>query len=77
MAKVVELKDAAKVHLKGLASEINTLIGHARPEGKGLPIKCWSTNSQDVSVALTVLQAVSLSHRCLSIICAAPLVYCL
>lgn len=61
MAKVVELKECAKTHLKDLASEITTLIGHARPAGKGLPMNCWSTNSEDINVALTVLQAVSLS----------------
>lgn len=59
MAKVVELKDSAKGHLEALAAEIATLIGHAKPGTQVSPtMKSWTSNTQDVNVALTVLQAV-------------------
>lgn len=91
MPKSVELKDGAKTHLEGLSSEIKDLIGHATPKSKGLPMACWTANSKDVDVALTVLQAVSvqccrescvrtcptLSPWCREHCCSRYAVYCL
>lgn len=62
MAEIVNLKSCAKEHLQVLASEIVTLIGHAKPPTKcraPTTCPCWSTNNEDVNVALTVIRAVS------------------
>lgn len=65
MAKVVELKGSAKTHLQGLASEIDSLVGHAQPVPRGSAPTCWAKNTEDVNIALTVLRAVSLAFASL------------
>ena len=58
-----ELKSCGDSHLERFAAEIKHLIGHAQPSIKGeVPATCWSTNNQDVDIALSVLRAVS--RRC-------------
>lgn len=56
---MLELESCVKGHLEGLVSEIATLAGHARPPTtRSTQSTCWSTNTEEVNVALTVIKAV-------------------
>lgn len=60
MADNASLQSFTKDHLEGLRSEIDALLGHAKPATKSTSqTTCWSTNSEDVNVALAVIWAVS------------------
>lgn len=62
MARMVAMKSGNKRHLESLASELATLADHAQSVTKSKsPPTSWSRNTQDVNVAVTVIQAVSCS----------------
>lgn len=56
---MLELESCAKGHLEGLVCEIATLAGHSRPPTtQSSQSTCWSTNTDEINVALTVIKAV-------------------
>lgn len=56
---MLELESCAKGHLEGLVCEITSLAEHSRPPTThSSQSTCWSTNTEDVNVALTVIKAV-------------------
>lgn len=59
MEKSTGIKSCSKTHLESLATEITKLIEHAQPPKGDLQATCWSSNNQDMDIALSVLRAVS------------------
>lgn len=52
------MKGVVKGHLDGLGKELSSLIENSKPGGE-TALSSWTKNSNDIDVALKVIEAVS------------------